>query len=271
MRARSVNENISFKRGMDPKGIMDIGRNADNDITKYETINFKKEVEKAKELDYAGWQMDLEALNLISKTLKVPEKSILCLDPYSTSNPDSQYLFQEAKIVDSISGKDIVLQISDRGLIFMMEKRDFLALWVLGIDYRLAESINFERGMDPKGSMKIGKASKVNYFRDNLTGIPYKEYIEEEGAWPWDQGREILKEAAKMLEVNEEDVLIAVEYGVEPLTTTRIEEYIDDHEWNYDEDRDVGDFTLIKTTTGEIYVFELNTQEDPYMILGSRF
>jgi len=137
----------------------------------------------------------------------------------------------------------------------------------MGID----ESVNFERGQDPKKTMEIGRAGKVNYFRDNLRGYPYKKVIERDGPWPWGDGWRILKKAAEMLDIPEADVQIAVEYENEPLTTARIEEHIDDHEWTYDQDDVAGQFDLIKTATGEIYVFEQGEQEDPYMILGSPF
>jgi hypothetical protein len=133
------------------------------------------------------------------------------------------------------------------------------------------ESVNFERGQDPKAAMGIGKAGEDNYFRDNLVGFPYESIIERDGAWPWGDGNRILAKAAEMLEIPEKDVQVAVEYENEPLTTSRIEEYIEDHEWIYDMDDVAGEFQLIKVGSGEIYVFEQGEQEDPYMILGSPF
>jgi len=135
----------------------------------------------------------------------------------------------------------------------------------------LFESVNFERGQDPKKSLQVGRASRVNYFRDNLEGISYKKYIEEVEDFPWNQGKDILRVAAKLLDIPEKDVQIAVEYDNEPLTTARIEEHIEGHEWQYDLDETIGDFDLIKTETGELYVFPAGEQEDPYAILGSPF
>lgn len=145
-----------FIRGQDPKSSMDIGVNANNDIFKFATTKFEDNIEEAKYLGWNGWELDKEALDLVCDELDVSPKSVLAMDPYVVNDTQRDVLYSKSKIVKTSFGRSIRASFSDKGLIFITERHDGFILWILGVDYKLTESIRFERGLDPKDAMGIG-------------------------------------------------------------------------------------------------------------------
>lgn len=135
---------------------------------------------------------------------------------------------------------------------------------------RVYENIKFERGQDPKEAMGVG-VNPNNYFWNNLEHIPFLQAIEKHGLWPNGEALDILRVASEMLGVSEENVYAAVEYGDEYLTSNRIEDIIDNHEWEYVlVGGNTEGFNLIPSSTGEIYVVDIE-EGIPSLILGAAF
>lgn len=272
MRARLV-EDLNFEKGRDPKRSLDIGVTVENRDPRKMEGNFKKAFPEVQHTHigeqhlhapggpHPSWKTITVALHNPKDGISVDKRKEKYLNWFK------QYTDYDQFEIDSAFdrywhpwGDESKPQQYEQQFTFLMRHKDYFN-----------ESYNFERGQDPKKSLQVGRASRVNYFRDNLEGISYKKYIEEVEDFPWNQGKDILRVAAKLLDIPEKDVQIAVEYDNEPLTTARIEEHIECHEWQYDLDETIGDFDLIKTETGELYVFPAGEQEDPYAILGSPF
>lgn len=127
------------------------------------------------------------------------------------------------------------------------------------------EHINFERGLDPKRSMKIGR----NRFFATLESMSFIEAMKQfpELGFTAKILQDILKAAAKLLQVPEESIKVAVNKSG-PLESTEIDKIIDNHDWEYGFESNVNNFVLIGASTGEIYVKDTNT-DDIWYILGT--
>lgn len=138
----------------------------------------------------------------------------------------------------------------------------------------VSESVNFERGIEPKKAMNIGK-NKNNFFAT----IPSMPFIKACETYPWFENmfagkqKDLLTAAAKMLQVPEQKVGV----GIRPDNTkdtpldpndSLLDQYIERDDWQYDKEDEVGDFELIGSTSGEIYIKDQET-EDILGILGA--
>ena len=127
-----------------------------------------------------------------------------------------------------------------------------------------ARSINFERGQEPFKSMRIGRSR----FFATLESMSFIEAMEKFALLGNNKiNRKILKEVAKLLEVPEESIKIAVD-DEGPLGSSEIDEIIDNHDWEYGSEYTVDNFDLIGASTGEIYVKDRNTDQI-WFILGT--
>jgi hypothetical protein len=126
------------------------------------------------------------------------------------------------------------------------------------------EYINFERGLNPKKAMGIGR----NRFFATLESMSFIEAMKKFPELGHIQiNKDILKAAARLLQVPEESVKIAVN-KTGPLESGEIDKIIDNHDWQYGSESSVSNFDLIGASTGEIYVKDKNT-EDIWYILGT--
>jgi hypothetical protein len=221
MRALKVFENIEFERGKDPKDSLFIGRNRGNDILKFWTTKFKKNVKEAYKLGWSGWEADLEALDLVSNALNVPENSILAVDNYSISEAEKEELYNKANITNVLFGPYYIkASFAKNGLIFITEKHDPFILWILGVDYRLVEDIGFQRGGNKAEDIGVGVYKEMRgmpeeikqtvlllremgYFRPEYEkGFQYRTeetYSSKQFFWDYSTGKQYTWSGAKIL------------------------------------------------------------------------
>ena len=267
MRARFVYENIEFERGRNPRKSMDIGVAVENRNPERMKANFENAFPMFR--GHTGslhgakgdWTTYTASARNPKDGLEIEDRKEDILDWFNK--------YTDYDVVKWESGFDRRFHPWGDPKNPLEWDQQFTVH--LGYNENIRESYNFERGQDPKSAMEIGKASKPNYFRDNLEGISYKEWMKNVSpGWPWGQGEEILKEASRMLGVPEGEVLIAVEYDDDPLTTSVIEQIDEDHEWTYSDEGETEDFDLIGASTGEIYVVHRD-EGVHYLILGTDF
>jgi len=135
---------------------------------------------------------------------------------------------------------------------------------------KVKESINFERGLEPKRAMKVG-----HHRNDLFNEIQSMSFAEAMKSFPElgsDNDRRILSLAANMLGVPEKEVKIAMDRGT-PIYNDNplMDEYIS-RQWEYGKEDTLEsgnmNFDLIGSSTGEIYVKDSKSDEFLY-ILGA--
>jgi hypothetical protein len=135
---------------------------------------------------------------------------------------------------------------------------------------KVKESINFERGLEPKRSMKVGKHR--NDLFNEIQSMPFVDAMKTFPELGSDNDRKILALASHMLEVPQEEVRIAMDRD-RPIYSDNnlMDEYIA-REWEYgvEDSLESGSmsFDLIGSSTGEIYVKDSKTDDFLY-ILGA--
>ena len=131
------------------------------------------------------------------------------------------------------------------------------------------ESVNFERGMEPKESMKIGKNKDNLFAQPDFKSISFYDYIKDwvDPNLPEDADADmnILKAAAKMLGVPKEKVLVASD-DQGALYSAQIDSLIEDREWTYDGETSIEKYDLIRSSTREIYIKVQETDEIIYVL-----
>ena len=271
MRAKFVNENtISFERNRDPKRSLGVGqvvanrdpnRRLHNFSMAFPELRFPYRSESALMApgSHPKWQIINASIKDPKDNLSVEERAEKYLDWFKKYTDfdiveiehSSERSYHEWGDPNKPKHTDQMIAIK------MRNKEDMTA-----------ESLDFERGLDPKTAMKVG-VNKDNYFR-TIESLPFKDMIEKHGDWPEGEARDILKVASEILGRPEEDVRVGVEYGDEYLTTSRIEGFMDDHEWTYGDEGHTDNFDLIESSTYEIYVVDMETRT-PHFILGTLF
>lgn len=135
------------------------------------------------------------------------------------------------------------------------------------------ETVNFERGLEPKRSMKIGKHR--NDLFNEIVSMSFIKAMETFNDLGSQNDKLILSLAANMLGVPEPEVLIAMEpnkFDYVSVDTPTLDSFLE-RQWEYAEEDSLesGDmsFDLIGSSTGEIYVKNRRTDDIVY-VLGSR-
>jgi len=135
MKAKLVNENINFERGQDPKSSMDIGASRMIDEVVW-SQNILPSIEEV-----VGFDMDFMGHKILVTKIKEPIAN--------------QYLPYRG--VTDIPGIFVGQQPSEKAVYDMIKSQI--------IEYvKTNESVNFERGQDPKDSMSIGVNANVMKF-----------------------------------------------------------------------------------------------------------
>lgn len=262
-----IEEALDFERGMDPKDTMKIGlfkwRNID-----YENILTCKE-------NFVLYNGNLNTIwNEFAKNfLKGQRLVVKGVEWFSDSDRDKEKTskLQISYFVIDANGRTV-----DSGVMKgTIEK--FNQFFNLTDNKSLEESLNFERGMEPKRAMEIGK--RRNDLFNKIQSISFINAMKTFPELGSDSDKKILSLAAHMLKVPEGEVRIAMddkkdvpiysdnslmdeflgrdwEYGIEGSVTSR---YVDGS---------IAVFDLISSSTGEIYVKDSKSDEFLY-ILGT--
>jgi hypothetical protein len=131
-----------------------------------------------------------------------------------------------------------------------------------------AQTVHFERGLDPKRSMKVGKHR--NDLFNQIQSMPFVDAMKTFSELGSDNDRLILTLAANMLKVPEEEVRIAMNKDVPIYSDNPLMDEFLEKDWQYDGE-DVLEsgsmsFDLIGSSTGEIYVKDRRTDEFLYVL-----
>lgn len=272
MKAKFISESINFERGIDPMDSMKVGH------------YHKRQLEKArKELEilFNNIQKKYGGRIQIYKSFDHPKTRIVELirASWSPENCSSNYFVDFLEIEGEyfyVPAEDSKVTFKDFGGRKSASEaaNEIVAQWggkQLVDQWGVKESINFERGLEPKRSMKVGK-----HRNDLFNEIPSISFIDAMDIFPElgsDNDRKILSLAANMLQVPEEEVRIAMDRDVPVYNDSPLmEEYIS-REWEYgmEDSLESGSmsFDLIGSSTGEIFVKDRRTDEFLY-ILGAR-
>lgn len=181
MKARKIYENIEFERGKDPKTALGIGKLAQNPVYHYPVVPF---------VNYAGKKPDdKKMLKNASRMLGVPKGDVLVVLEKDLGD-DYWYPLEQETIKELYDNKNIIrkkkirtdehgnvteMHQADSGEIYTIVKGD----WNEGDDWSffdevlaakkpLQESIEFERGKDPKSSLGIGQLHHIEEVMRNF-------------------------------------------------------------------------------------------------------
>ena len=259
-----IDESLNFERGLDPKASMDMG-------TKNRILN------KLKSIFY----------NEIDLGSKREMQTLWGFYPKGEDYYIFSSVYPQNWIEDILKdyGIDEFLEFpgkyeEKRSAVYKIKykikepfKEYFKNIGAAGQHF-VSESVNFERGIEPKKAMNIGK-NKNNFFA-TISSMPFIKACE---TYPWFENmfagkqKDLLTAAAKMLQVPEQKVGV----GIRPDNTkdtpldpndSLLDQYIERDDWQYDKEDEVGDFELIGSTSGEIYIKDQET-EDILGILGT--
>ena len=272
MRAKKVNENLDFERGRDPRTALGVGsaRGGESLFNMIyeacrdnpEVFIFPKSITTAtgwdwRELSDGDGSQPLKYFKLVMKEMlalyKHREISIILME-------SGNVYYYEGN-----SEYHILKDLSDFWKLFNKEhlkKRGFKKI--------VGESVNFERGKDPKSAMSIGRAN-LNYFQNHVKyHTPFKQLLREmtiSSSMHSDQ--DILKKAAKLLGVGEDEVRMACTDYDGPLSASDIQDYMEDHEWTYYGEDETDTYQLIQASTLEIYVVHREYNDLLLLLLGT--
>jgi hypothetical protein len=131
---------------------------------------------------------------------------------------------------------------------------------------KMWESYNFERGEDPKKTMRIGKASFNPFLNGTFKSMSLLDYLKkEEEITSFDI--QILEAAAKLLGVDENQVLIALDSNNYMLDHYDLANMNLDNWENTGEEIEINsDWYLVKDTNDVVYV--IKTEEGERFVLG---
>lgn len=270
---KTIEESINFERGIDPMDSMKLG--------KFHERQLERAKEELKELfdhiknEYGGKTRVYKAISSLGTGVRatwIPPSA-----PYNygieffKDKDDDQYYFTPIKW--NKPGKPFASQFYGGRKSSKEAANEMIAQWggqeLVNQWGKTNEAINFERGIEPKRAMKIGK-NQNNLFTE-IPSINFLEYLIDWLHPDFPQANDadmmILKAAAKMLQVPKEKVLVASD-DKGTLYSSQIEEIMENHEWTYEGEMEVGGYMLIGSSTKEIYVKVEKTEEVLY-ILGT--
>jgi hypothetical protein len=272
MRAKSVNENLNFERGKDPLTALAVGsaRGGESLLNMIyevcrnnpEVFIFPKSITTAtgwldwRELSDGDGSKPLKYFKLVMKEMvalyKHREISIILMESGNV------YYYEEN------SEYHILKDLSDFWKLFNKEhlkKRGFKKI--------VGESVNFERGKDPKSAMSIGR-SNLNYFQNHVKyHTPLEQLLKEMIFTNAEEDDEILEKAAEMLGVERGEVRIACNKYDEPIYPGELIDHYQDHDWKDYRILDTSRNTLLQSSTLEIYVTDKDYNDLFLMLLGA--
>jgi hypothetical protein len=268
MRAKFINEDIHFERGKSVKSSLRIGSGAGGQIL-FDMI-FKKAKESDKVLvvqsPYSGERWSRKELVQIDGSKSRKEFKIIMKEFISLYSHLEFYiiLMHSDNVYLHKSGEMQYHRLNDiEDFLQHFNRRDD------SDDEGITESYNFERGVDPKDAMRIGRNRNNPILR--VRSIPYLDLLKRNpGTLIGLPHKKIIKAAAELLEVPEERVLIFIDGSGNPLNY--------DHEIFYEifdnsmaeEDVEIDEeWYLMKSQTGEVYIMEIG--EGPVYILGAKY
>lgn len=280
VRARDFNfqtESVNFERGIDPMDSMKLGN--------YHKRQLEQAREKLKEI-FGKIEKEYGGKTRVYRALDTAETGIRAIwnppsAPYNygvnffLNKEEDQYYYTPFKY--NKPGEQFTN-------IFYGERRDpeeaareLLAQWggqqLVDQWGETNEAVNFERGMEPKRSMKIGKHR--NDLFNEIPSMSFKKAMETFNDLGSQNDKLILSLAANMLGVSEPEVLIAMEtnkFDYVSVDTPTLDSFLE-RQWEYAEEDSLESgsmsFDLIGSSTGEIYVKNRRTDDIIY-VLGSR-
>ncbi|MDD5648940.1 MAG: hypothetical protein PHF86_00740 [Candidatus Nanoarchaeia archaeon] len=204
-----VRESINFERGQEPKKSMDIGLHAkynfwDLFVRCYELANISEN------FTYVS--------DIIADNKKNPYFVIESVFYYTDENNNK---IPEQFVITFFyneESKDLLCfnAITKDEIYFHTEKKfvEITTCFDEDAAKEMFESINFERGQEPKKSMDIG-IQHSNPFQKEYSAWNVKEYMKEHRLSPTSILGKGLKKAAEMLKVSEEKILAAPDSNME--------------------------------------------------------
>jgi len=273
MRAKKVNENLDFERGVDPKAALGVGTARGGEFL-FNAI--WEESKKIKDLLFVpksvsistGWDWsDLQSIDGSDskKSFKLVLKEFISL-----------YSHREIYIILMASGNVYFYEDFNKKQYYPIKNlADFLKYFnkksaKKGLSKNIVkENTNFERGKDPKSAMSIGRAN-LNYFQNIVKySTPFEQLLEEMVFTTSFEDQQILEKAAKILGVDKDEVRIACNEYDEPISASDIQQHSEDHEWTYYNEDETDGNQLIQASTLEIYVVHREYNDLFLMLLGT--
>ena len=267
MKAKFVSESLDFERGVDPKTAMKIGK-ASNPI-KIVTIEEEywkggrvQSNEDVKKADENTWMDSIDDPQEINYLFQNWEKTI---DPfygfwYEDPEDPGEYIWAHPS---ELEGEFIEWL----GNTYYIPKTNIFKR----ISDEITERLHFERGLEPKRAMKVGRHR--NDLFNEIPSISFMDALKTYNNFGSDNDYRILSLAANMLGVPKEEVRIATDKFLYPINgdSPLMDEYVG-RRWEYGEKDTLESgsmiFYLIGSSTGEIYVKDAKTDEFLY-ILGA--
>ena len=186
MRAKQVYENIRFERGKDPKRALAVGKYSNPKVVLFEEIHEYCEnegwpgFEKTTPIEWEWEEPTFQAISIPDKGLKwskvktytlyLTENAVKCFVEYTDKDgtPDQdEYTVESFKhwirILETNHTKRLIPVTDTSGSMTKIGPS-----YGYGSFKHIPESVNFERGQDPKTSMGLGKAANpfVIYFAE---------------------------------------------------------------------------------------------------------
>jgi len=261
-----TNEAINFERGVDPKTAMKIGKASnpmkivtiEEEYWKGGRVQSNEDVKKA---DENTWMNSIDDPQEINYLFQNWEKTIDPFYGFWYEDPDDpgEYIWAHPS---DLEGEFIEWL----GNTYYIPKTNIFKR----ISDEITERLHFERGLEPKRAMKVGKHR--NDLFNEIKSMPFLDAMKTFSELGSDNDRKILALASHMLQVPQEEVRIAMDKDRPVYNDSRLmDEYIA-RQWEYGKEDTLEsgsmNFDLIGSSTGEIYVKDAKTDEFLY-ILGA--
>jgi hypothetical protein len=270
MKAKFVHENISFERGKDPKKSMDIGASVVNSDPRTMQKNFRKSFPEVTHT-HTGVKTENALITdedvvwkIISVSVSNPKDGIdvdtrmrKFLDWFK-KNTDYDQIIVDNYFERSCKpwGDKNKTEQYEQNFSFQMRNRD-----------TVYEEINFERGEDPKRTMRIGKAGLNPFMNGIFRSMKFWEYLQNKqvpnGSIRW----AFLKAAADLLDVKGHQVLVAIDNKGNNLNQYDLEEMGLDDWTTSGEEIEINDKWYLSKDTNDV-VYVISTEEGERFILG---
>ena len=267
MRAKFVNENLRFERNRDPKRSLNVGQVVANRDPNRRLHNFQMafpEINHAYNSSsslmapgsHPKWQIINASLNDSKDGIPIDERSKKYLDWFKQYT-DFDIVEMEHSSERSYHewGNPEKPEHTDQMISIRMRNKEDMT----------SESLDFERGEDPKKTMRIGKAGLNPFLNGTFNSMKFWKYLQNSapaGSIRW----EFLKKAADLLDVKEDQVLVAIDSKGNNLNQYDLEDMeLDD--WTTEEEIEINDeWYLVRDTNDIVYV--IKSEEGERFVLG---
>ena len=204
----SLEESLNFERGLDPKKAMRIGLYEWKNISWGDILKCKEDF-----ILYNGDLNNIEKDRFAKKFLKGQFLDIRAIDWISPSKLRIAYwLSEDSEMIDSGVMSGTI--------------NKFMRFFDLDTDKTLDESLNFERGMDPKESMDIGLEAKLKRMISLIHMEPMLAEYEYFGSQGNGYAIYALKSVLWDILYYKKDPYIAFKKAVEDWHNTKEQEYL---------------------------------------------